>query len=132
MTSTNSTTQQLPRIVRFDGTVSGAEFGDETCPHCGAPGRVVHWFLCDDGKRHGAMAGCIKLFPISQIAKEHQKISEKQRTLKSGRKLAGWDTKKLDAIERYYEGKLTEGQCLAWIEDENRKRDAWMTKKGYR
>lgn len=131
MTSTK-TNQQLPRIVRFDGVTEGSEFGDMTCPHCGALGRVVHHFLCEDGKRRGAMAGCIQLFPVSEIAREHKKITEKIRKLKPGRNPARWDSKKLDAIERYYQGKLTEGQCLAWIEDENRKRDDWMRSKGWR
>lgn len=132
---TTTTKTGLPRIVRFDETTDSGEFGNATCPHCGALGRYTHWFLGEDGKRHGAMSGCIKLFPISRIAEEHKKISEKQRQNKNSRRpksLNNWDTKKLNAIERYYDGKLTEGQCLAWIDDENRSRDAWMRSKGYR
>lgn len=118
-------TTQTPRIIRFDGIDDSGEFGAASCPHCGADGRYVHWFLCDDGQRRGAMSGCVKLFPISEIAQEHQKIVQKHRQ-------NNWDKRKLAAIERYYNQDLTEGQCLNWIKDENRKRDDWMSRKGYK
>lgn len=65
--------QGLPRIIRYDHVDDSGEYGNATCPHCGAKGRYVHHFLTDEGPR-AAMAGCIKLFPTSPVAKEHQAL----------------------------------------------------------
>ncbi len=50
----------LPAIVRMIG-VDDCPGG--TCPHCGATGRWIYNFECEDGSVRGAMAGCLKLFP---------------------------------------------------------------------
>lgn len=122
-----TTTTSLPRIVRFVSRYDSGEFGNATCPHCGAQGRYVETFLCDDGTERGAMAGCIKRFPVSKIATEERSIRERQvERERDGRTLASWDRVKAEKIAAYYAGDLTEGQCLAWIADENAKRSEWM------
>lgn len=123
------------RIVRFGDTSDAGEFGATVCPHCGAKGRYVLHFtaVTDDGEivKRAAMRGCVKLWGTSKIAEEERKIRERQADReKTGGKLASWDVTKLDKIEAFYAGKLTEGQCLAWIDDENRKRDQWMKNRG--
>lgn len=55
--------ETLPRIVAVLGRSDSGEYGAATCPHCGAAGRYVYTFQCDDGTTRGAMAGCLKLFP---------------------------------------------------------------------
>src|ERR1041384_229731 len=95
----------LPRIIRFVERTDSGEFGAAQCPHCGADGRYVYWFVTEDGERRGAMAGCIRLFPVSKIAKEHHAIMERRADRESkGWKLASWDTAKLEAIEAFYRG----------------------------
>lgn len=132
MTNT-SPAATLPRIVRFDGCDDSGEYGNATCPHCGAKGRYVYRFRCEDGVERGAMAGCIQLFPVASIAREHQRIIERQSDrAKRGGKLAGWDEAKLAAIQSFYDGAATEGDTLRTIERENARRQAWMDRKGYR
>jgi hypothetical protein len=120
----------LPRIIRFDGKSDAGEYGAATCPHCGADGRYVWSFLCEDGTRRGAMAGCIRLFPVSAVADEHRKIMERQADReKKGRNLASWDVAKLAAIEAFHAGETTEGDALRTIETQNAKRTAWMNRR---
>jgi hypothetical protein len=120
----------LPRIIRFDGRSDAGEYGAATCPHCGADGRYVWSFLCEDGTRRGAMAGCIRLFPVSAVADEHRKIMERQADReKKGRNLASWDVAKLAAIEAFHAGETTEGDALRTIETQNAKRTAWMNRR---
>jgi hypothetical protein len=58
-------TQTLPAIVAILDKRDSGEYGNAVCPHCGALGRYVYTFVCEDGRRHGAMSGCIQLFPKS-------------------------------------------------------------------
>ena len=51
-------------IVAFTGYI---ESMGTSCPHCGAVGKRVWTFLCEDGVERGAMAGClVKGFSTSQ------------------------------------------------------------------
>lgn len=78
------------------------------------------------------MAGCVKLFPVSPVALEEQRIQERRKDReKNGRKLASWDVKKLEHIEAFYAGQSTEDAVLAEIRAQNSRRDAWMKKNGY-
>lgn len=129
--TTNRTT--LPKIIRFEGKHDSGEYGAATCPHCGADGRYVWTFTCDDGKRHGAMSGCIKLFPVSPLAEEHKKIIERKADRdKKGQTLASWDIAKLDAIDKVAAGEMHEGAAMLIVRSENARRSAWMdrNKKG--
>lgn len=72
-------TEKLPRIIRFEGCTDSGEFGNTTCPHCGAQGRYVYHFVVEGDVRRGAMAGCIKLYPVSPVARVHQTLLEKIR-----------------------------------------------------
>lgn len=135
MTTTQTPKTGLPTIVQFLGCDDSGEYGNALCPHCGAKGRYVFHFLCDDGNRHGAMAGCIKLFPVSKIADEHKKIIERarERALK-GYKLASWDVAKLTAIEAFYSTDMGATEfARVWdvIRNENNRRSNYMAKKGY-
>lgn len=117
----------LPRIIAYDSFYDSGEYGNATCPHCGADGRYVWTFHCADGTKRGAMAGCIKLFKVSPIATEHKKLLErKAEREKTGGKLASWDVAKLEAITGLVDGTVTEGDCLRTIEVENAKRSRWI------
>lgn len=127
---TMHTDTTLPQIVRFIAVTDAGEFGATNCAHCGAKGRYEHVFMCADGTRRSAMAGCIQRFPVSPVALEEKRIRERQADrAKSGGKLASWDETKLAKIEAFYDGTLTEGQALAWIADENAKRDSWLRRR---
>lgn len=121
-----TTLASLPKIVAILSTTDAGEFGAATCPHCGADGRYVKTFKCDDGTTRGAMAGCIRLFPISPLAEEHSKIQDKVR---KGTKLNGWDTKKLAAIEAVLAGSSTEAEAIEVVRAQNFSRNAWMAQK---
>lgn len=126
---TNNPVTQLPMIVAFDGmhdTGPADPRPNGTCPHCGAEGRYIYWFVLEDGSRHGAMAGCLKLFPQSETAKEHQRILDKQR---QGKKLNGWDNDNLDAIEGLKVGRLSKDEAIRIIRQNHAKRDAWIRNK---
>lgn len=65
------------------------------------------------------MRGCVKLFPVSQIANEEMRLREK---LNNYIKLYGetahlntMDAHALDAVEAFYAGKLSETYALSAI-----------------
>lgn len=101
----------LPKIVRFLGTddCPGAE-----CPHCGATGRWIHRFTVADGRNLAAMSGCVKLFPVSQVAAEEARLQKKAKDYAD----LGWgnlnrnDQEALRAIEEFYAGTRDEQSTL--------------------
>lgn len=104
----------LPKITRYVGMMRG-ESMQETCPHCGARGTVIHHFECEDGTTRGAMSGCVQMFPWSIIAREHKRICEKQADYaKRGWDLPRFDQRSLAVIEDHYAG----GRDLASAERE--------------
>lgn len=118
--------QSLPRIVRFHGT-SYAGPGEAECPHCGARGSVVHAFEVEDGRRLGAMSGCVKLFPVSPIAREHMRIQKKldDHNRGKGHGLNRWAPAALKAVEDFYAGVLTEQDAVRRIESERKSASLW-------
>lgn len=125
-----TTKTDLPKIIAIKGTFDSGEYGATVCPHCDAKGRYVTTFVCEDGTTRGAMAGCIKLFPISKLAAEQQKILARQKDREAkGWKLASWDVKKLEAIEAVIAGSMTEAAALEVVRAENFRRQAWMDSK---
>jgi hypothetical protein len=73
---------------------------------------VIH-FLTEKGNG-GAMAGCVKLFPVSQVALEEKRLREKQEDYeKKGWKLNKLDSAALEALEEFYLNKLSEQDALS-------------------
>lgn len=126
-------TSTLPKIVRFLGITDygPCDGGEPTavCPHCGSGGRYVHAFECADGTRRGAMSGCVQLFPISLIATEDQKLTERELDLKKrfgkDAQLNSWDKNIQAIIHRFYAGALTEPEALRLITNENRAKQVY-------
>lgn len=58
--------KDTPEIVEILDVADYGEYGAVLCPCCGAKGRYVYVFRCLDGTQRGAMAGCMKKFPIKQ------------------------------------------------------------------
>lgn len=111
-----ATKADLPKLVQYLYTHDGGPCDDgptATCPHCGADGRYVHWFKTADGDMRGAMSGCIKLYPVSPVAREDMRLREKEADYaKSGWQLPSWDKKMQQAIEAFYAGTLSEAQAV--------------------
>lgn len=104
----------LPRIVRFIRT---DDCPDSSCPHCGATGRYIHVFQVEDGRTLAAMSGCVKLFPVSQVALEEARLKKKSADyVKRGwRGLNRQDTEALEAIEAFYRGERDERSVLTIV-----------------
>lgn len=123
-------TETLPRIIQFTGMSDSGEYGNATCPHCGAQGRYVYNFIVEGGERRGAMAGCIQRFPVSQIAKVHKGLLKKaQEYASKGWTLPSWDLAIVEAIEAFGRDEMTEGQCLTIVTNEQNKAKAYRDRK---
>lgn len=132
-------TTTLPKITRFLGTTDHGPCEGEPsaiCPHCGSGGRYIHAFECEDGTTRGAMSGCVQLFPVSPIAKEDMRLNERLTDLKkrfgSTASLNSWDSRIRTTIDAFYAGQLTEMQAMQRIQIENRAKQAYRQKKGWR
>jgi hypothetical protein len=102
------------------------------CPHCGADGRYVYTFLCDDGTTRGAMAGCIKLFPRSIAADECEKALAKSCAARGGKGyLSRWDERMLNAIEQLQNGAIDCRTLEAIAQGIKMEKRNWMRSKGY-
>ena len=111
------------------------------CPHCGALGRWIHVFLCDDGLIYGAMSGCIKLFgegPKTKLAIMGEKAIEKEKA--SARDfdyrgkvtpIAKWFTAVLDALRDLELGTITLEEAEKIGKTEYFKRNTWLRDNGF-
>lgn len=123
----------LPKVVYIENLQDTGEDSGARCPHCGAEGRYIYWFRCEDGKLHGAMKGCFKLFPKSKFAELHEKLLAKQADYqKKGWKLASWDQEVVGAIEAHGRGEISEIAVQNAIGRANGARAAWKYGKKYR
>jgi RecJ-like exonuclease len=134
MTGGGAVVTSFPTIVEFLGTHdSGPTDGGRdcsTCPHCGSKGRYTHYFRCDDGNSYGAMSGCIKLFPISEIAQHQKRLMDKLREKQAkGWKLNRGEQAQADAIQAYYNGEISEDEALRTVRREQAALTAYYSKK---
>jgi len=121
--------------VRDYGPCDNGE-GSATCPHCGAQGRYVISFLCDDGTKRGAMQGCFQLFRGSntRTAKLVQEAFKRKTAAALARKpLAKWWTEIVDEAQDFgTNGSIDEFPIFASrilaIDD---RRQSWLKKNGY-
>jgi len=128
---------QLPKIVRFMGETDGGPCDDgptAVCPHCGADGRYIQWFKVEgqDGE-FGAMRGCIQKFPIHWVANFHKKLCERETELRrkygNDAHLNSWDTRMMEAVEKFYAGDITEDDLKRTIDREAASKMAWRRRK---
>lgn len=130
MAKVTKASSKLPKIIYFLDTLDSGAFGEATCPHCGALGRYVYRFVCEDGETRGAMAGCVKLYPMHRFAKLGMQIMDRQREYATkGWLLASWDCEILDAIHDYAIGKIPEAAADELIFKAQTRRDNWRAKK---
>lgn len=103
----------LPKILAIidvhDGGPCEGGMATATCPHCGADGRFVYTFLCEDGTTRGAMKGCLSKFPHHPFANEMERILGKERDYeKKGWNLPKWDVEIRDAILAFADRDISE------------------------
>jgi hypothetical protein len=74
------------------------------CPHCGAEGKYVIYYLALDGSTYGTMAGCFKLAKKVEpgLAKVLETALSKEREAnRTGRRLASWFQNMLNAVDQF-------------------------------
>ena len=126
----------LPAIVAVLGVDDygpcEGSLGSASCPHCGAQGRYVVRFMCEDGSRRGAMRGCIQLFPRSPIARLTQAAYEHAGDARrSGTRLATWWADIIAAVGAFEKDRDLEALRFAVLRADGSRR-TWLACKGWR
>ena len=130
-----SATETLPRIIMFLAFTDFGPFDDAgdpptLCPHCGAEGRYVWSFKCDDGTTRGAMNGCVQLFPKHRFALVSQRIIKKAAEYKAKKwNLPSWDEQIKKALDQFVAGEITEQVCGWQIESAEKCRKSYRKRK---
>lgn len=105
--------------------------GVTNCPHCGARGRYVRTFICEDGTTKEAMRGCYQKWPKSELmpvlVAESRNRAEKA-TLR-GKIVASWDRLTLEADEKFRLGHITFDQLRQEVSDQGARRNAWVRRR---
>lgn len=123
----------LPRIT-FVTKVQDFGPGGASCPHCGAIGRWVTEFVCEDGETRGAMRGCIKLYPQGPFVTKSIELLDKERKEAEGMKgyrLNKWDIEQLAAINSAQLGNISIAQAMEIIRTSDKSKKNWMKSRGY-
>jgi hypothetical protein len=122
------------KIVAILGKDDSGEYGNARCPHCGAEGRYVWTFLGDDGRRHGAMAGCLRLFKRadSYVARVTATAIEKVEAAgREGKKAASWWTAIIDATDRLGSGLISISDHAEIVRHQDRLRWDYLERRGF-
>ena len=138
----NLAVQALPKIARLTGVERVKK--DETyhddrprfllyCPHCGARGKKIYWFVTEEGQTGGAMSGCIKLFPVGEYFNAYQKAVDNMiRFEKNGWNPSRFDLDTTNGIDLYFDGKLSKERLDSGLRDIYNERQAYLEKMGYK
>ena len=59
-------------VVKITGIIDHPDA--VSCPHCGAEGHKIIYFLGADRKQHAAMSGCFKRWPKSPIFRNKGRV----------------------------------------------------------
>lgn len=139
-------TQTLPAILAVTGMKdygpSDGE-GSACCPHCGARGRYIWYFICEDGSKRGAMRGCIQLFP-RKSSRNDKLIQEAFERLNKAREEnknpASWWLDMVKAAEEFASLFPLEDhnainsayrELHNKVQDAENRRQDWLRKNGY-
>lgn len=126
-------TSTLPKIIAIvDCEDHGPCDPDPSayCPHCGAGGRYILRFICEDGKVHGAMKGCIQLYPRHQFTSKVEAVFAKERQYRKNKwNLPSWDQNIINACHSLGAGQITLAQWESTVRSEFAKRDQFIQRK---
>jgi hypothetical protein len=130
------TISALPKIITVLAVTDCGPCDPEptgVCPHCGAGGRYIYSFLCEDGVVRGAMKGCIQLFPRHPFALKVQGVLKKQLDYsKKQWKLASWDQAIIDATHELEIKKINIGEWESRVRTAFAQRDAYLKRRFHR
>lgn len=121
----------FPKVIAVLSVTDAGPGGGATCPHCGAEGRYVNWFLCDDGKKRGAMAGCFELFPKAHgrvaalTAEAFRRVGDANAT---GQRVAGWWLDIIAATDRLAAGDIDTDTHSANVLAAEGRRQAYLSR----
>lgn len=123
----------LPTILYVSGCDDAGEYGNASCPHCGAEGRYTYRFVTTDGRHGGAMRGCLSKYPQHPIAPIILAVVDKEREIhqhpERGGRLASWDTAMLDAVQAFEAGRIGLDELLASVENAQASKRQWMKRR---
>lgn len=120
------TDPHLPRVIEVLEVIDCGPGPSVSCPHCGADGRYITRFRCDDGTTRGAMSGCFKLFPAHRFCLRVDEIKRREiEAERQGRRLASWDQAILDAIRAFASGERSEAEVDRVIKIEDARKKSW-------
>jgi hypothetical protein len=102
-------------------------YESDACPHCGAGGKHVFRFICDDGKTRAAMRGCLKLFKPGPDARLLQEAFKRVSTGQA----ASWWREMVNAATQLTEDRDLEAFRATVANAENR-RQSWLRKNGFK
>lgn len=102
-----------------------------SCPHCGAEGRWVYYWI-ENGIKRGAMAGCYKkltgMITKGDREKYFELLADKQAKNKP---LNGWDKNVIRMMEFMKDGKYPIEWCNQKIDSILKERTMFLAKKRY-
>ena len=123
----------LPKIITVLGVQDCGPCDPDpsgSCPHCGAGGRYIYTFLCEDGTKRGAMKGCIQLFPRHPLAFKVQGVFRKQMNYaKKKWQLASWDTTVIDACGELEAKRMNLREWEVSVQNAFSQRDAYLSRR---
>lgn len=115
-------TQSFPKLVAVIDY-----YESDTCPHCGAGGKHVFKFMCDDGSVRAAMRGCLKLYKPGPDARL---VQEAFKRILAG-STASWWREMVSAAKKLTEDKNLSTFQVTVMNAENR-RQHWLRKNGFK
>jgi hypothetical protein len=131
--NTITPTSTLPKIIAIVDCEDHGPCDPEPsayCPHCGAGGRYIVRFICEDGKVHGAMKGCIQLYPRHRLAAQVAAVFAKQRQYAKNKwNLPSWDTAIIDACHSLGAGSINAAEWESRVRNEFDKRNDYHNAK---
>jgi hypothetical protein len=100
--------------------------GSTRCPHCGAEGRYVFTALMSDGATKQMMAGCLKTFRLSPVAKTCERALSKPRDERSR-----WDARIIEALDQLRAKQIGMQDLYRVCDRVAYEKRQWMIQKGW-
>lgn len=99
------------------------------CPHCGAEGKYVYYWI-ENGQKRGAMAGCFaKIMRGIDLGEVNNEIIKARAKEAKKEQLSGWDKTILRMDSFIQEGKYDKSWCESKIKDVILDKSNFMKKK---
>lgn len=124
------TTTPADQLSPIYALIGEQDRGVTHCPHCGARGRYVRTFLCEDGTTKEAMRGCYQKWPKSGVPTQIALArSRADKALGYGRTVASWDAHILESDTAFQQGSMTMEALKRAIEHWEKMRQEWLIRR---